>query len=322
MVKVWRLAELLLLVIAVMAAMIFVALWREHGTDVVPILLITMTCAVGVYFIDKRVKKLNEPKKIVIPADFRGPLKIYLGKKRLMVLTVAAVVCLAPAQMMYEGGKPGVAIGLGIFGLFALLALISSLRNLGMPYLVLDDQGITTQTFGRIPWSDVDNASLQAVQHRGSTIYGLKLSVYEPDKYFQRTGFFRRLFRVKWLELPSERDRLGIPLNMLSHEPLYIDAVVKHLRAQYSRRLGITPKSGVLSIDRRFSEADKLMGSLKFDDSPEKIHATMAKIDGLMGEVNLEIQASYKNGRKQTRILLAVFLVLGAFVVAIHIMGK
>ena len=191
-----------------------------------------------------------------------------------------------------------------------------------MPYLMLDDQGITTQTYGRIPWSDVDNALLYVRQSRGSKFYFLGLSVYGPEKYFQRMGFLLRLFKMKWLELPSEREQLRISLSMLSHEPLYIDAMVKHFRAQYSRSIGITPKTGDLSIDKKFSESDRLMDSLKSEGNLAKIRSTMTKIDGLMGETKQEIQDYYRKGRKESMIRLTVGLVLIGLLVAIMLVGK
>jgi hypothetical protein len=277
---------------------------------------------VGVYLLHKRIKRLAEPKPITIPANFRGPLKIYLGKKRLMILAAGAVLLLAPAPFMYESGKQATAIACGIFGVLLLLALLSDLRKMGMPYLVLDDQGMITHEYGRIPWSDVDNVLLQVRQNRGSKFYLLGLSVYEPEKYFKRMGFWLRLFKMKWLELPSERGQLRISISMLSHEPLYIDAVLKHLRAMYFRSIGVTPKSGDLSIDKKFSETDRLMDSLKGGGDLAKIRSTMKKIDGLMGEANREIQDHYKKSRKETMVVATMVVVLIGLFVAIKLIGR
>ncbi len=322
MVPVWRVAELLLLIIAVIAVVASAALLRESGVASMAALFVGVSSSVGVYFTDKRIKRLTEPKPIIIPPDFRGPLKIYIGKRRLMMWAAGTLMLLAPAPVMFEGGKHGVAIACGVFGVQFLLALLSDLKKIGTPYLVLDDQGMITHEYGRIPWSDVDNVLLQVRQNRGSKLYLLGLSVYGPEKYFKRMGFLLRLFKMKWLELASERDRLRISISMLSHEPLYIDAVVKHLRAQHARGIGITPKTGDLSIDKRFSEADRLMASLKSENNLEKIKSTMSKIDGLMGETKQEIQGRHKKARKESMIRLAVGLVLMGLIVAIMIVGK
>ncbi len=322
MVPVWRVAELLLLIIAVIAVVASAALLRESGVASMAALFVGVSSSVGVYFTDKRIKRLTEPKPIIIPPDFRGPLKIYIGKRRLMMWAAGTLMLLAPAPFMFEGGKHGVAIACGVFGVQFLLALLSDLKKIGTPYLVLDDQGMITHEYGRIPWSDVDNVLLQVRQNRGSKLYLLGLSVYGPEKYFKRMGFLLRLFKMKWLELASERDRLRISISMLSHEPLYIDAVVKHLRAQHARGIGITPKTGDLSIDKRFSEADRLMASLKSENNLEKIKSTMSKIDGLMGETKQEIQGRHKKARKESMIRLAVGLVLMGLIVAIMIVGK
>lgn len=322
MVLVLRVAELLLLIVAVVSFMASIALSRESGSANFPALLITILSSIGVYLLHKRIKRLTVPKPITIPVDFRGPLKVYLGKRRLMMLTAGVLMFLLPAPFMYESGKQEIAVLAGLFGFLILLALLSDIRKMGVPYLTLDNQGITSHTYGRIPWSEVDNVSLQVRQNRGSKLYLLGLSVYEPEKYFQRMGFFLRLFKMKWLELPSERDQLRISISMLSHEPLYIDAVVKHLRVQYARGIGITPKTGDLSIDKRFSEADRLMASLKSESNLEKIKSTMSKIDGLMGETKQEIQGHHKKARKESMIRLAVGLVLMGLIVVIMIVGK
>lgn len=294
MVLVLRVAELLLLIVAVVSFMASIALSRESGSANFPALLITILSSIGVYLLHKRIKRLTVPKPITIPVDFRGPLKVYLGKRRLMMLTAGVLMFLLPAPFMYESGKQEIAVLAGLFGFLILLALLSDIRKMGVPYLILDNQSITSHTYGRIPWSEVDNVSLQVRQNRGSKLYLLELSVYEPEKYFQRMGFLLRLFKMKWLELPSERDQLRISISMLSHEPLYIDAVVKHLRAQDARGVGITLKTSDLSIDNRFSEADRLMASLKSENNLEKIKSTMSKIDGLMGETKQEIQGHHK----------------------------
>jgi hypothetical protein len=321
-VLIWRVAELLLLIIAVIAVIASAALSRESGAASLLALFIAILSAVGVYFTDQRIKRLTEPKPIIIPTDFRGPLKVYLGKRRLMTLAAGVVMLLAPAPFMYESGKHGIAIACGIFGILLLLALLSDIRKMGMPYLMLDYQGITTHLYGRIPWGDVDNALLQVIETRGVKNYILGLSVYEPEKYFQRMGFLHRLFKLKWLELPSERDQLRISINMLSHEPLYIDAVVKHLRALYSRSIGVTPKTGDLSIDKKFSESDRLMNSLSSENNLATIRSTMTKIDGLMGESRQEIQGYYKKGRKESMIRLTVGLVLMGLLVAAILASK
>lgn len=322
MVLVSRVAELLLLIIAVVSFMASIALSRESGSANLPALLITILSSIGVYLLHKRIKRLTVPKPITIPADFQGPLKVYLGKTRLMMLTAGVLMFFLPAPFMYESGKQEIAVLAGFFGFLILLALLSDIRKMGVPYLILDNQGITSHTYGRIPWSEVDNVSLQVRKNRGSKLYLLGLSVYEPEKYFQRMGFLLRLFKMKWLELPSERDQLRISINMLSHEPLYIDAAVKHLRALYSRSIGVTPKTGDLSIDKRCSEADRLMASLRSESNLATIQSTMAKIDGLMGETKQEIQDNYKKARKETMIMLTVGLVLLGLFVASKLLGK
>lgn len=322
MIQIWRVVELLLLIIAVIAVIASAAFSRESGTASLLALFIAILSAAGVYFTDKRIKRLSEPKPIIIPPDFRGPLKVYLGKRRLMIFAAGAVMLLAPAPFMYESGKHGIAIACGIFGILLLLALLSDIRKMGMPYLILDDQGITTDVYGRVPWSEVDNIFLQVRQNRGSKLYLLLLSVYNPEKYFKRMGLLHRIFKMKWLELPSERDQLRISISMLSHEPLYIDAVMKHLRALYSRSIGIVPKTGDFSIDKKFSEADRLMASLRSENNLAKIQSTMTKIDGMMGEAKQEIQDYYKKGRKESMIRLTVGLVLMGLLVAAILAGK
>ena len=86
-----------------------------------------------------------------------------------MMLAAGTIMFLAPAPFMYESDKHGVAIACGIFGILLLLALLSDLRKMGMPYLILDDQGMTTHEYGRIPWSDVDDVLLQVRQSRGQS---------------------------------------------------------------------------------------------------------------------------------------------------------
>jgi hypothetical protein len=321
-VLIWRVAELLLLIIAVIAVIASAALFRESGAASLPPLFIAILSSVGVYFTDKRIKRLTEPKPIVISADFHGPLKVYRGKKRLILLTAGALLFLAGAIFSYEHGKYGGAIFAGLFGSLALLALLSDLRNMGMPYLILDDQGITTDVYGRVPWSEVDNIFLQVRQNRGSKIYLLLLSVYNPEKYFKRMGLLHRIFKMKWLELPSERDQLRVSISMLSHEPLYIDAVVKHLRALYSRSIGIAPKTGDLSIDKKFSESDRLMNSLSSENNLATIRSNMTKPDGLMGEAKQETQDYYKKGRKESMIRLTVGLILMGLLVTALLAGK
>jgi hypothetical protein len=314
-VPVWRVAELLFLIIAVIAAAASAALLRESGTASLAALFIAVSSSVGVYFTDKRIKRLTKPKPIIIPPDFRGPLRISRGKRSAMLLIAGLVIFIAPVPFMYEDGEHALAIGSGVFGLLSLFALLSCLRNMGMPYLVLDDQGITTHTYGRIPWGDVDNALLHVRESRGSKFYFLGLSVYGPEKYFQRMGFLLRLSKMKWLELPSERDQLRISLNMLSHDPLYIDAAVKHLRAMYSRSIGVTPKTGDLSIDRNLAEIDKLMDSVKPGDNLAKHQAVASKLEKLTQDVKLELDGRAKKAKRQTVILSIVFLGLILFVV-------
>ncbi|WP_148665096.1 hypothetical protein [Sulfuricaulis limicola] len=315
MVSVWRAAELLLLVIAVIAIMVFIALSRESFAASLPVLFIAVSSSVGVYFTDKRIKRLTEPKPIIIPPDFRGPLRIFRGKRSAMLLIAGVVIFLAPVPFMYEDGEHALAIGSGIFGLLSFFALLSYLRNMGMPYLILDDRGITTHVYGHIPWGDVDNALLHVRQSRSSKFYFLGLSVYGPQKYFQRMGFLLRLSRMKWLQLPSERDQLQISLNMLSHEPLYIDAAVKHLRAMYSRRIGVTPKTGDLSIDKNLAEIDKLMDSVKPGDDLANHQAVVSKLEKLTQDVKRELDGQAKKAKKQAVILLIVFLGLIVFVI-------
>lgn len=316
MVLLWRLTEILLLVIAVIASFTFLMLLKDQGPTSLPV-IVAILSAVGVYFTDKQIKRLTQPQPIIIPSDFRGPLKIYRTKKKLMLLAACAFLFLAGTAWSYDNGKYFAAIFMGFMGSIFFLVFLSDIKKWGTPYLTLDEQAINTDVYGRIPWAEVDNAALEVRETRSSKIYLLNLSVYDPGKYFKRMSFMFRLLKMKWLELPSERGQLRIPLNMLSHEPRYIDVVVKHFRALYSRSIGVIPKTGDLSIDKKFSESDKLMASLESESDPIKIRSTMTKIDGLMTQARHEIQEQYKKGQQQSLILLLIFLIIiGLFVIA------
>jgi hypothetical protein len=311
-VLIWRVVELLLLVIAVFAVVGFIAFSRGSGSENSPALFIAsaiaVLCSVGVYLTDKRIKRLTEPKPITIPADFRGPLKIYLGKRRMMMLAGGAAMFLVPAPLMYESGKHGIAIASGIFGILFLLVLLSDLRKMGMPYLVLNDQGMTTHQYGRISWSEVDNASLHVLEHRGGKHYLLGLSVYDFSKYRQRLVLFQRLKR--WMDMQPAQDELRISLNMLSHEPRYIEAVVKHFRALYARSIGVTPLTGDLSKDKKLSEIASLMNLVRSENNLEKLQSTTAKIDVLNNELDQEFRDNFVRIRKGI-IKSSIYAVIG-----------
>jgi hypothetical protein len=295
-VLIWRVAELLLLVIAVIATVVFIALSRESFAASLPALFIAILSSAGVYLVDKRIKRLTEPKPITIPAEFQSPLRVYIGKKKLLWLTGLVVIFLAPVPFMYEEGVFGLAIGSGLFGLITFLILLADLKKLDSPFLTLDPQGITTHEYGRIPWGEVDTASLHVLEHRGRKHYLLGLSVYDLPKYRQRLALFQRLKR--WLGVQPARDDLRITLNMLSHEPRYIEAVVKHFRALYARSVGITPITGDLSKDKKLSEIDRLMNSLRSENSIEKLESATTKIDALDKEVHQEFRDDFLRIRK------------------------
>jgi hypothetical protein len=312
-VPVLRIAELFLLVIAVIAAMMFVMLSKEYGVASTPILLVTILGTVGVFLIDKRIKRLTEPKPITIPADFHGPIRVFIGKQKLLWLTGMTVMFLAPVPFIYEEGEYGLAIGAGLFGLTSFLMLLRDLKKFDSPYLILDSQAITTHEYGRIPWGEVDNAYLSVIDNRGRKTYLLGLSVYDLSKYRQRMALFQGLER--WMGTHPKHGDLRIALNMLSHEPHYIDAVVKHLRAMYSRSIGVTPKTGDLSIDRHLADIDKLMDSVKPGEDLAKHQAVASKLEKLTQDVKLELDGHAKKAKKQTVILSIVFLGLIVFVV-------
>ena len=225
-----------------------------------------------------------------------------------MLLVAGAVMFLAPAPFMYEDGKHVLAIASGLFGTLSLFALLSYLKNMGMPYLVLDDQGVTTHEYGRMPWSEVDNASLRILEYRGGKHYVLGLSVYDLSKYRRRLAFFQRLKR--WLDMQPAQDELRITLNMLSHEPRYIEAVMKHFRALYARSIGITPITGDLSKDKKLSEIDCLMNSIRPENSYDKLLSTTTKIDALNKEVDQEFRDDFVRIRKRI-IKSSIYAVTG-----------
>lgn len=269
MVLIWRAAELLLLVIAVIAVVVFIALSRESFAASLPALFIAILSSAGVYLVDKRIKRFTEPKPISIPAEFQSPLRVYIGKKKLLWLTGLVVMFLAPVPFMYEEGVFGLVIGSGLFGLITFLILLAGLKKFHSPFLILDPQGITTHEYGRIPWGEVDNASLHVLEHRGRRHYMLGLSVYDVSKYRQRLELFQRL--KSWLDVKPAQDDLRITLNMLSHEPRYIEAVVKHFRALYARSVGVTPITGDLSKDKKLSEIASLMNLVRSANNQEGV---------------------------------------------------
>lgn len=99
----------------------------------------------------------------------------------------------------------------------------------GTPALVIDERGITTPHFGLVLWSEIGGLVVRVSKVKGIKIYWLLLSVREPKKYFARLNPVSRW--LTRLDVSSARDRIPIPLNLLSHESPYIEAA--HVRATY-----------------------------------------------------------------------------------------
>lgn len=269
--------------------------------------------------LNRRVKQLSVVPPFKLPADFRAPFIVRSGNGRLVRLILAAIFFGAPAYPIYHD-KPIVGVLLGAFATLGVVAIVLELRRRGEPVLRVDETGIQARYVGLIPWGDIDRVFLQVREHRGIKMHSLALALGEPEKYFKRMHPILRWLRR--IDLPANRNQIGIPVDYLSHTPAHIEAAVNHLREKFATGIGVKLRSGDLSMDTRMAQIDKLMKSIRPEDGIAKAETTMRKIDRLNNELQQEMKEELEKVRASSFWSLAVMVFLVVVAVAVWWVGR
>lgn len=269
--------------------------------------IIAVISIAGAYFLAQRVRALAIEQPINIPENFRIPFVVYRAKGLFLWLIVGATFFGASAYLIFLD-KPAVGILLASLATLLVGVLVVELRKLGTPVLILDDRGITTSSYGLLPWNEIDRIHMAKTEQRGVKRHQLIVCVYEPKKYLARLNVVSRW--LQRLEPTSQRDMIIVSLDFLGNKPAFINAVVNHLRAKYFTNIGVGLKTGDLSLDTRSAEIDKIMKSINPDDDLVKIQSSMKRIEGLAQQSSNELRQESEKHRKDIFILIAVFVLV------------
>jgi len=254
--------------------------------------------------INKRARACSTP-PVVLPDDFHVPFVVNHTKGLSITLVVALLVSTG-GTYVFSPSEPLTAVLFAAVAVSCAHAVVSALRERGMPALIVDDRGITSRNFGLVPWEEIDRVHLIEVR---SFRVAVVLNVYDPEKYLRRLNPLRRW--LKSLNLRS-RDLIEIELYYVDRTPAYISAAVNKLRAKYAAGVGVVLKTGDLSIDILLTEINKLVDSLGREDDHTKQRMVRRRIDELNGDLLAEIGENTRNARKDvitTAAILAAFVV-------------
>lgn len=300
-----RLLDLLALFLAAIAffAIIIFAAKKSAVAGIV-----ALSCAMGAYSLNKKVKALSVEDPILAPDSLPLPFVVHSSYGKLVVLLVAVVFLAAPIYPNFRQ-DPVFALFLLLAAAVALSALIAAWKQRRLPAVMVSSEGLTLYRYGFIPWPDIDRVYLREISNRGIKHHQLILELSEPEKHYER---FRRADRWRALLPFAKTINPVMGLNLLTFSPKQIDAMVQHVRRGYFEKRGIELRTGDLSIDKRTAEIEQIMDSLQADDPPSKLHRSLNRVESLSRESLEEFEQEARAHRKSLQILIiaTVFVIL------------
>lgn len=158
-----RLLDLLALFLAAIAffAIIIFAAKKSAVAGIV-----ALSCAMGAYSLNKKVKALSVEDPILAPDSLPLPFVVHSSYGKLVVLLVAVVFLAAPIYPNFRQ-DPVFALFLLLAAAVALSALIAAWKQRRLPALMVSSEGLTLYRYGFIPWPDIDRVYLREISNRG-----------------------------------------------------------------------------------------------------------------------------------------------------------
>lgn len=296
-----RAAEIMLMAIAAVSVIVTAAQITERPVIGVIAGCLALASAIGIYFVDRRIKSLDTQKTVVIPEDLPTPVTILPGAKRVRLPLYGSLLFLGGSYgLLVDGqvilGTLGILLGSG-----AAVLLITAVLRRNVPALVIRDTGVETPDYGRIAWENIDRIHVSKVQRRHGVTHTLIIFLYDARRHLARSSPLRR-----WLSNFGDRDdqnKLQISLDGLRQNPDYIDAAIRKIRHRFASSIGIPLTTGDLSIDRRTAEIQRLMNSLDPADSIEQTKSAEKRMRELMAENTKELDDARKAIRRHQRKL-------------------
>lgn len=310
-----RLLDLLALLLAAIA-FFAIAIFAANKSAVAAI--VALSCATGAYSLNKKVKVLSVDEQILAPDSFSLPFVVYGTYRKFIVLTIAVVFLAAPIYPSLHS-DPVFALFLSLFAVVALIMLISALKQRRLPALIVGGEGLTLDGYGFISWPEIDRVYLREMSNQGIKHHQLVLHLTEPEKHYER---FRRVGRWRALLPFAKTVNPVIRLNFLTFSPKQIDAVVQHVRRQYFEKMGIELRTGDLSIDKRTAEIEQIMGSLRADDPPSKLHLSLNRVESLSHESITELKEEAQTHHKELRVSIIVVVAVVLVWLLVPILSK
>lgn len=290
--------ELICLVTAIVSFFSGVALIKNGLATPTLLFIVTVLAAYGVYVGDKKHKQLTKPAPIVLPEYLPLPIRIYVKPKRAVLMLLGAFFFLGPVYPMYLDGYEVIGIVAVPLGLLFLFAAYDDLTKIREPFIALDSLGIKVRPYGFIPWEEIRRADTTTIHSTaGARHFRMLLEIANPEKYVRRLPVLYRFMR--YLQSRTERNDLVFSLDFLDTNPRYIEALIARLWSEHATTSDAKSVTGNLSIDRRFTEIERLMTEAQSSKDAAVLERNARRIDELIRENQQEFSARRKALRNE-----------------------
>jgi hypothetical protein len=246
-----------------------------------------------------------------------APGQPVVARRRPLMLLLQGVgvmfVFLLGAASLHKGHAVSAVLWFIVWTVLAAM-LGQAIRERRTVRLRIDEEGLDTDDFGRIPWAAVRTVQLRTVSSRYYSAKLLELRLDDAKRYLRRlSGIKGWLARLR---AGNNHSTVAVSLSGLDLPPQQVYEAIRTRHQAYRHRHNLPPETGDEAMDAQLAAIHGIMNDLARAQQPDQVLALTRRLKSADAALRSTLDAHHRKLRKSVRQHL-LFLVVALAVLAV-----